>query len=135
MVTAEFGGEDFHLVDKILADVANDIVEQIQHEIDVDDLVFTGQLKNSWETHKLPDGSILVGSRLIWAAVMNEGRIPGKMPPVNALFPWVFQKIGGKNEEEIKRIAFLIARKIAEKGIEPRNYVARALFTMEKQTQ
>lgn len=120
----------------IKRDIANAVVKALQEEIEFDGLVFTGQLKNSWEIHEEPDtGDVIIGSRLIWARVLDEGRLPGKMPPMKGLFPWVLQKIGGKDEAEIKRIAFAVARKIAEKGIEPRNYVRRALFFLERSSQ
>jgi len=118
-------------MDTLLQRVASDVRTNLQEEIENDDLIYTGQLKNSWDIHKQEDGSYIVGSPLIWAQIQNEGRLPGTMPPVKALIPWVFQKIGAKNEQELKSIAFAVAKKIGERGIEGTHYVKRALFRME----
>jgi len=113
-------------------DIAKDIVAQIQHEIVSDNLVYTRQLFESWEITKEED-SVIIGSPLVYAQIMDEGRLPGKMPPVDALFPWVRDKVKGvSSNEEAKRIAWAVAQKISKEGIEPRRYVKRALFKMEK---
>lgn len=123
---------DSSIKDEIMQDIAEDIVGHLQHEIVADDLRFTGQLFNSWEITKKPDGTRIIGSPLLWARVMDEGRLPGKMPPVDKLFPWVLDKIKDvKSYQEARQVAFAVAKKIAEKGIEPRHYVRRALFKME----
>lgn len=120
--------------DEIMQDVVKDIVDSLQYEIELDGLVFTGQLKNSWQTDKESDGSYTIGSPLLWAVIMDEGRIPGKAPPAKALIPWVFQKLGAKNEQDLKSKAFAVAQAIGKKGIEPRHYIKRALFRMESET-
>ena len=122
------------LRDDILQDIAEDIVAQIQHEIVSDHLVFSRKLFESWEITKDGD-SLVIGSPLIYARIMDEGRLPGSMPPVSALFPWVRDKIPTKSAEEAKSIAFAVAKSIAEKGIEPRHYIRSALFQMEKGSQ
>lgn len=121
------------LSDDILRDIAEDVRARIIREIQLADLIFTAQLNDSWEIEKTEDGYV-VGSRVLYAAVMDEGRMPGKMPPVSALIPWVRTKIGGKDDKEIKSIAYAVARKIAEKGTEPRHYVKKALFSLEAET-
>jgi hypothetical protein len=118
------------IADELKKAIAEDIVDMLVKEIELAGLEYTGQLKNSWQIKKEGD-DVIVGSPLVWARVMDEGRLPGKMPPVDVLFPWVFQKIGGGDEKEIRRIAFAVAKKIAQKGIEPRHYVRNALFELE----
>ena len=117
--------------DQILDDIAQDIVDEIQKEIDFEDLIFTGKLQKSWEIENTGDGERTIGSPLIWAAALDEGRVPGKMPPVDALFPWVKAKLGVKDDVEARSIAFAIAKTIERDGIEPRHYVRRALLRME----
>ena len=123
------------LRDDILQDIAEDIVAQIQHEIVSDHLVFSRKLFENWEITKDGDGEYTIGSPLIYAKIMDEGRLPGSMPPLSALFPWVRDKIPTKSAEEAKSIAFAVAKSIAEKGIEPRHYIRSALFQMEKGSQ
>jgi len=84
-----------------------------------------------------------IGSNLRYAAVMERGRAPGqKAPPIEALVPWVRRKLRPKPEKlmrgrtklqraadkrrrmisrqdrAIRSVAFLVARKIGEKGIQ-----------------
>ena len=116
--------------DEIMQQIAEDIVMQIQHALVTEGLVYTRQLFESWEIQKDGDDYI-IGSPLIYAAATDEGRVPGKMPPVNALFPWVQDKIPTKSKEEAMSIAWAIAKKIEKEGIEPRHYVRQALLSME----
>lgn len=120
--------------DQILDDIAKDIVSLIQDEIEFEGLVFTGKLKDSWEIEVSGDDERTIGSPLIWAAALDEGRVPGKMPPVDALFPWVKTKLGVRDDVEARSIAFAIAKTIEKEGIEPRHYVRRALLRLEGST-
>ncbi len=122
--------------DDILMDIARDVVAQIQHEIVADDLVYQHRLFDSWEITKEDNGDIIIGSPLVYAQIMDEGRLPGSMPPVDALFPWVRDKFKDVHSNtEARRVAFAVAQKIAKEGIEPRHYIKRALFAMEKGSQ
>lgn len=119
------------VIDQILDDIAQDIVDEIKKEIDFEDLKFTGQLQRSWEIEKTGQNERTIGSPLIWAAALDGGRVPGKMPPVDALFPWVKQKLGVVDDVEARSMAFAVAKKIEKEGIEPRHYVRRALLNLE----
>lgn len=121
-------------INQLKKDIAEDIRNRVIFEIERDNLIHSGQLKNSWEIKK--DGEdIIIGSRLIWAAVMEWGRTPGSLPPPKVLFPWVLQKLGGKDEKDIMRKAWAVAKSIERKGIEGRRYLKRALFLLEADTR
>lgn len=122
------------IADDILDQIAKDIVEEIQHQIVTEDLVHTRQLFESWEIQKTGENERTIGSPLIYARIMDEGRLPGKMPPVDALFPWVSDKIGATSSKEARSIAWAVAKKIEREGIEPRHYIRSALFRMEKES-
>jgi hypothetical protein len=99
----------------------------------------SGRLKNSIGSQVLETGpgSIIgkVGSSLKdeeYPKVMEFGRKPGKMPPVDALVPWVHRKriagsysiktkrrLGGRAQQgsEDRAVAYMIARSIGRKGI------------------
>lgn len=100
-----------------------------------------GRLRTGIHTFIAEAGSEIAGfvrtQPLAYAEVMEYGRDPGKFPPIDAIARWVHDKgIGGeirtisrgprKGTEYLKRapksasrrIAFLIARKIAKEGIE-----------------
>lgn len=65
-------------------------------------------------------GSSLKGE--VYPEVMEFGRAPGSMPPVESLLRWVHLKIRpGLAQEE--RTAFLIARKIARVGIKGKKFM------------
>jgi hypothetical protein len=123
-------------IDQLMADdIAEDLLQRIRDEIDKDDLVFTGQLKDSFRVVHDDLGRPYVASPLIYARVMDEGRLPGKMPPVSALFPWVATRLGGSDPGKIRQKAFAVAKSIAENGIEGRHYLSRALFAMESESR
>lgn len=124
------------LVDALVSDITDDTISEIQHQIVTEKLVFTRQLLESWEKVKIKNGEYMIGSELIWAKVQDEGRTPGKMPPIADLMPWVMDKMPDiKNSKQAKSRAFAVAKKIAEKGTEPRHYIKKALFTMEQRSQ
>lgn len=64
-------------------------------------------------------GSSLVGEE--YPAVMELGRRPGSFPPVSALERWAEIKLGDA------RLAFVIARSIAARGIKGYFYLKRGL--------
>ncbi len=50
---------------------------------------------------------------------VDKGRKPGKQPPIEALIPWVGSKLGIPPGPQRQSVAFLVARKIGQKGTEP----------------
>ena len=63
-----------------------------------------------------------VRSATKYGAVIEFGRKPGRFPPVRPLRLWVRRK-GIAKGRAVNSVAFLIARKIARKGIVPRPYL------------
>ena len=51
---------------------------------------------------------------------------PAFFPPVDALKPWVAKKIAPP-PEELDSVAFLVARKIGQKGLAPKKFLERPL--------
>lgn len=49
---------------------------------------------------------------------LEEGRAPGRRPPIEALIPWVGSKLGIPPGPARRSVAFLIARKIGRSGTE-----------------
>jgi hypothetical protein len=61
--------------------------------------------------------SVRVYNRQPYAIIVERGRRAGaRQPPVAALVPWVRDKFGLRGAEA-RRVAFLVARKISERGI------------------
>lgn len=55
------------------------------------------------------------------------------MPPVAAIEPWVKAVLGISEPKEVKRVAFLVARKIAREGTPAQHPMARAVQSTEGQ--
>lgn len=53
---------------------------------------------------------------IIYHDPVEEGRQPGRMPPIEALIPWVGSKLGVPPGPERRAVAFLVARKIGRRG-------------------
>ena len=117
----------------MMRQIANDIVNNIKSMIKTLDITYTGALENSFEAKE--DGEdILIGSQLIYAPAVEFGRLPGKMPPVKVLFPWIVSKLGARNEKDAMNKAWAVARSIEKNGIPPQRYIRAALHNMEFQT-
>lgn len=56
-------------------------------------------------------GRVFSQDRPVKVASVEEGRKPGKMPPVESILLWVRRKLGGD-----RSVAFLVARSIGRKG-------------------
>lgn len=94
--------------------------------------VFKGELRDSiFSEVKREVGSLhgLVSSKIqdrIYPQTMEFGRRAGaKMPPPGALDEWVRVKLGVP-ERLVKRVAFLVGKKIATRGIKPKLFMLRA---------
>ena len=65
-----------------------------------------------------------------YAAYVETGMGP-HFPSVSALIPWVEKKFNTGDEKKAKAIAFLIARKIAKRGVSGFGMFARALNVLQ----
>lgn len=66
------------------------------------------------------------GASKSYAAVIHEGRKPGSMPPSKALEPWVRKKLGVPSNE-VRSVAYLVARKIKMQGTAPTKFLEKPL--------
>jgi hypothetical protein len=57
---------------------------------------------------------------------VENGRKPGKMPPVGKIQQWMQYK--GLPEKDNKSVAFLIARSIGKNGIEPTQFLRKSII-------
>ena len=93
------------------------------------------KLLNSVETTvKRNDDEFIVSINLedYWIFVEN-GRKPGRFPPIDKILEWIrikpvipYSDSRGRLPTE-EQLAFLIARKIAEQGTEPKNVLAETI--------
>lgn len=97
--------------------VKNEAIESIKNE----GLVASGKLVKSISVTGLRASTMMreatVGSSSPYAKYVEEGvRAGGKMPPTDKIYEWMIQK----GMEPSERGAYLISKKIAEKGIPAR---------------
>jgi hypothetical protein len=62
-----------------------------------------------------------VGSGLVYAPIIEEGRTQGWFPPPEALREWARSKLGNE------RLAFVVARAISRRGFKAQPYLGPAL--------
>lgn len=81
--------------------------------------VITGRVGSSLKDEEYPQ-------------VMEFGREPGaKMPPLAAIEPWV-RRVIRPEEDQVRSIAFRIARSIGKKGIQGRRYMQKGWEKSQK---
>jgi hypothetical protein len=80
--------------------------------------VQTGQLRGSifTEARGVPfQRSQVIASSVFYAPIVEQGRRPGRRPPLAPIRLWVRRKLGVGPREE-RQVAFLVARKIGRVG-------------------
>lgn len=92
-----------------------------------------GTSRRQFHVANLSNGAVIYDSAAHFP-ILEEGRRPGaRMPPVKAIYEWVRRKqigatlVGGAKsvEAQQKSIAYLIARKIAERGLKAHHFFRR----------
>ena len=127
----------FNNLQQVLDDFTKDVAETYKGLLLRDGKNATGELISSIKpmTSELVDGTIQCSLSLApyWKYVEN-GRRPGKFPPVDNILDWVKTKPQlarpnrlDRKEIPQKQLAFLVARKIATKGIQPGNQLSEAM--------
>ena len=88
---------------------------------------WSGALRGGYQTEirrantKHPIG--VIANPIIYHDHVEEGRGPGKRPPIEALIPWVGSKLGVPPGPERRSVAFLVARKIGAQGTDAQKMV------------
>lgn len=97
--------------------------------------VNTGAFLRGWRAEKVEQGA-RVFNRAPHAAFVEEGRKPGKAPPVAPIIKWMKQRGIAKGlKGGAKKIAWLIARAIGRRGLLGRKVMERSAKEMEKVVQ
>lgn len=108
-----------------LSEYKNAVAVRYKDRLAADDKKATGQLINSISTEiKVGSGTFEVVLNVVdYFKWVENGRKPGKFPPVDKILSWIKAKpviprpINGKLPTE-NQLAFFIGRKIATEGIE-----------------
>ena len=127
----------FNNLQQVLDDFTKDVAETYKSLLLRDGKNATGELISSIRpmTPELVDGTFECSLSLAphWKYVEN-GRHPGKFPPIDNILDWVKAKPQlvrpnrlDRKEISPKQLAFLVARKIATSGIQPGNQLEEAM--------
>ena len=127
----------FNNLQQVLDDFTKDVAETYKSLLLRDGKNATGELISSIKpmTPALVDGIFECSLSLAphWKYVEN-GRKAGKFPPIDNILDWVKAKPQlarpnrlDRKEIAPKQLAFLVARKIAAKGIQPGNQLEEAM--------
>lgn len=127
----------FNNLQQVLDDFTKDVAETYRSLLLRDGKNATGELISSIKpmTPELVDGAFECSLSLAphWKYVEN-GRRPGRFPPIDNILEWVKAKPQlarpnrlDRKEITPKQLAFLVARKIATKGIQPGNQLEEAI--------
>ena len=127
----------FNNLQQALDDFTKDVAETYKSLLLRDGKNATGELISSIKpmTPELVDGAFECSLSLAphWKYVEN-GRRPGKFPPIDNILEWVKAKPQlarpnrlDRKEITPKQLAFLVARKIATSGIQPGNQLEEAI--------
>lgn len=127
----------FNNLQQVLDDFTKDVAETYRGLLLRDGKNATGELISSIRpmTPELAGGAFECSLSLApyWKYV-ESGRRPGKFPPIDNILEWVKAKPQlarpnrlDRKEISQKQLAFLVARKIATKGIQPGNQLKEAL--------
>lgn len=127
----------FNNLQQVLDDFTKDVADTYKSLLLRDGKKATGELISSIKpmTPLLVNGTFQCSLSLAphWKYVEN-GRWPGRFPPIENILEWVKVKPElarpnrlDRKELAPKQLAFLVARKIATKGIQPGNQLEEAI--------
>ena len=85
--------------------------------------VNTGFYKRAWKMEKLSNG-VRVYNAAPYAGIIENGRRPGRFPPLKVIEKWAQRRLG-LSAKEAKRAAFPIAKAIAKRGLLARKVLER----------
>lgn len=112
---------------QIARQIADFIFTESQQNLVKLGAIDTGFLLKSGKIIDQPSGAdIFYDAPYAWA--VNFGTDPHGVNP-KVLEGWVRRKLGIKNEKQAKSVAFLIARKISQRGTEPQPFMDQAIET------
>lgn len=107
-------------------EVADFLFARSQENLIIEKAIDTSNLFLSGEIEPQKDGSTIVRYTAPYAKDINDGTDP-HFVDAKDLIGWIRRKINPGTEQKVRQIAFLIARKIAERGTKSQPFMDRAL--------
>lgn len=125
-IRIEVNEDDFDIIrDRISREIAEEIYERSQKNIEEMDIIASGYLKRSGFVGKLGTGVWIVKYYAPYSVYVDYGTEP-HMPPVEPLINWAKNKLG-LSDKEAKRVAWAIATEISKYGTKPRPFFRNAV--------
>lgn len=112
-------------VERELGVIGEEIVQAASDYLDEHRINVDGDIKKSLyqEVERVKDAlKLTVGAGVAHAVYVHEGTKP-HWPPVAPIREWVRKKLGIADRAQIRRVAFLVARKIARSGTRPKPFL------------
>lgn len=105
------------------------MLSEITRELRKQKKIASGNLINKTVFEVIDTGSMisLIGKAPEYYYFVDKGRRKGKFPPINKIQQWIKQKGLTLKGVTLKQAAFLISRKIAEKGIKGTDIYTNAI--------
>lgn len=119
----------------------NELIKVIDSKMDeIADFIFAESQKNIVKQNIIDEGTLLksgninrslLNKQIVYPVPYSDsiefGRLPGKMPPIEPLKGWVRRVLGINDEQEVNRIAWLIAQDIKQRGQDARPFLRPAI--------
>lgn len=95
-----------------------------------------GQYRNAWQVKRGADGMPSIGNDAPHAGIIERGARPHPVSEegIEALTAWAMRRLG-LDEKEARGVAFAIAKKLRERGQEPKWIVRNAMNEIVKITR
>lgn len=90
----------------------------------------TGEYRGNWRVSAIENGARIYNPTK-QAGIIDGGRRPGALPPLDAIEKWARRRLG-LGEKEAKVAAYPIAKAIAARGLRPRNVMSGATDEMKR---
>lgn len=140
------------VMERMKNEMGHNLIETIREELREIKSYYDNSLANQIQWNE-EEGGIEVTT--IAPIIVNEGLLPGTFPPIDKIREWVKKydvatpdrnyleeisyrikrliSMGDRaDEREIDRVAYMVARKIYNKGIEPTWYMDRAITKFDE---
>jgi len=120
-------------LDRLVNDIAEDVISHIQFGLSDDDINFTGDLSDSIRHEEISGYETIIidnpyAGFVEYGLPAQGGIVGGGMAlNIDQLRSWVFHKLGITDEAENLSVTWKIAKKIQNEGIKPKRFVKKAL--------
>lgn len=118
--------ENKNEIKRLVNDIQDGIIENIQKQLKDDDINFTGDMSNSFTKGTQGDFATVETDNK-YAGFIEFGMPAGERVDFNALRIWVEHKLGIPEGDELTATTHAIYNAIIKNGIQPRRFMKKAI--------